>query len=50
MGPTGLDGDNIVLIDALEYDTMDKPEFEAALDSIGLALSKHYSVLGAFRV
>lgn len=48
-GAYGLDGDNIVLVDALEYDTMDKPEFEAALDSIGLALSKHYRVLGAFR-
>ncbi|PKL26205.1 MAG: hypothetical protein CVV47_02550 [Spirochaetae bacterium HGW-Spirochaetae-3] len=49
-GAYGLDGDDIVLIDTLEYDTMDKPEFEATLDSIGLALSRHYSVLGAFRV
>jgi hypothetical protein len=48
-GAYGLDGDDIVLIDTLEYDTMDKPEFEAALDSIGLALSRHYDVLGAFR-
>ncbi len=48
-GAYGLDGDDVVLIDTLEYATMDKPEFEAALDSIGLALSRHYSVLGAFR-
>ena len=48
-GAYGLDGDDIVLIDTLEYATMDKPEFEAALDSIGLALSRHYDVLGAFR-
>lgn len=48
-GAYGLDGDDIVLVDTLEYDTMDKREFEAAIDSIGLALSKHYSVLGAFR-
>lgn len=48
-GAYGLDGDDVVLIDTLEYDTMDKREFEAAIDSIGLALSKHYSVLGAFR-
>jgi len=48
-GAYGLDGDDIVLIDTLEYGTMDKPEFEAALDSIGLALSRHYGVLGAFR-
>jgi hypothetical protein len=48
-GAYGLDGGDVVIIDTLEYTTMDKPEFEAALDSIGLALSKHYSVLGAFR-
>lgn len=48
-GAYGLDGDDIVLIDTLEYGTMDKPEFEAALDSIGLALSRHYGILGAFR-
>ncbi len=48
-GAYGLDGSDIVLIDTLEYDTMDKTEFEAALDSIGLALSRHYGELGAFR-
>lgn len=48
-GAYGVDGDDIVLIDTLEYGTMDKPEFEAALDSIGLALSRHYGILGAFR-
>lgn len=48
-GAYGIDGNDIVLVDTLEYETMDKSEFEAALDSIGLALSKHYSVLGAFR-
>ncbi len=48
-GAYGLDGDDIVLVDTLEYDTMDKPEFEATLDSISLALSRHYGVLGAFR-
>ena len=48
-GAYGLDGGDIVLIDTLEYDMMDKSEFEAALDSIGLALSRHYGILGAFR-
>jgi len=48
-GAYGIDGDDIVLVDTLEYETMDKNEFEAALDSIGLALSRHYGVLGAFR-
>lgn len=48
-GAYGVDGNDIVLIDTLEYETMDKPEFEASLDSIGLALSRHYGVLGTFR-
>jgi len=49
-GAYGLDGGDVVLIDTLEYATMDKQEFEASLDSIGLALSRHYGVLGAYRV
>ena len=48
-GAYGIDGDDVVLVDTLEYDNMDKNEFEAALDSIGMALSKHYAVLGAYR-
>lgn len=48
-GAYGIDGDDIVLVDTLEYETMDKSEFEAALDSIGLALSRHYGALGSFR-
>lgn len=48
-GAYGLDAEDVVLIDTLEYDTMDKAEFEAALDSIGLALSRHYGILGSFR-
>ncbi|MGD9940952.1 MAG: YbjN domain-containing protein [Clostridia bacterium] len=48
-GAYALDGDDVVLLDTLEYDTMDKSEFEAALDSISLALSRHYGILGSFR-
>lgn len=48
-GAYGIDGNDLVLVDTLEYDTIDKNEFEAALDSIGLALSKHYSILGTYR-
>ncbi|TFG84612.1 MAG: hypothetical protein E4H20_02675 [Spirochaetales bacterium] len=48
-GAYGIDGNDIVLVDTLEYDNMDKNEFEAALDSIGMALSKHYAVLGKYR-
>jgi len=48
-GAYALDGEDIVLLDTLEYGTMDKEEFEAALDSISLALSRHYGILGSFR-
>ncbi len=48
-GAYGIDGNDIVLVDTLEYETMDKSEFEAGLDSIGLALSRHYGELGSFR-
>jgi len=49
MGPTALENDEIVLIDTLEYDTMDFEDFRAALDAIALALSQHYSILSPFR-
>lgn len=48
-GAYALDGDEVVLIDTLEYDTMDKEEFEAALDAIGFALSQHYPALARYR-
>ncbi len=48
-GAYGIEGDDIVLVDTLEYDTMDKTEFEAALDSVGMALAKHYAILGKYR-
>ncbi len=44
-GAYALDGDDVVLIDTLEYDTMDKAEFEAAIDAIGFALTEHYPLL-----
>ncbi len=47
-GAYALDGDEVVLIDTLEYDTMDKEEFEASLDAIGFALSEHFPVLSRY--
>jgi hypothetical protein len=47
-GAYALDGDEIVLMDTLRYDTMDKEEFEASLDSIGFALSEHFPVLSRY--
>jgi hypothetical protein len=47
-GAYALDGDEVVLIDSLEYDTMDKQEFEASLDALGFALSEHFPVLSRY--
>lgn len=48
-GAYALDGDDVVLVDTLEYATMDKPEFEASLDAIGFALAEHYPLLSRFK-
>ena len=40
-GAYGLDGEKVVIINTLEYDTMDFSEFRAALDAISLALTQH---------
>ena len=48
-GAYALEGDDVVLIDTLEYATMDQSEFEASVDAIGFALSEHYPVLSRFK-
>jgi hypothetical protein len=48
-GAYALEKDRIVLIDTLEYDSMDYTEFRATLDAFNLALSQHYSVLSGYR-
>jgi len=48
-GAYALDGDDIILVDTLESETMDRSELEASLDAVGFALSQHYPVLGKFR-
>lgn len=48
-GAYGLDDEDVVITDTLEHASMDKSEFEAVLDAIGVALSQHYPVLGKFR-
>ena len=48
-GAYGLEKEKIVLIDTLEYDTMNYSEFRAALDAFSLALTEHYPVLSAYR-
>ena len=48
-GAYGLDKEKVVLIDTLEYDSLDYSEFRGALDALGLALTQHYPVLSAYR-
>jgi hypothetical protein len=48
-GAYALEGNNVIIMDALLADTMDIEEFQASLDAIGMALSQHYQVLSKFR-
>jgi hypothetical protein len=48
-GAYALDGDDVVIVDTLEYADMDKSEFEASLDAIGFALAQHYPLLSRFK-
>jgi predicted house-cleaning NTP pyrophosphatase (Maf/HAM1 superfamily) len=48
-GAYALQGDDIVLIDSLEGESMDLSEFQASLDSFGVALSQHYQILAKYR-
>jgi hypothetical protein len=48
-GAYGLAEESVILIDTLQYTTMDLEEFQASLDAIGLALAQHYPILSKFR-
>jgi hypothetical protein len=48
-GAYALEDEKIILIDSLEYDTMDYGEFRATLDAFSLALTQHYSILSKYR-
>jgi hypothetical protein len=48
-GAYALEKDKIVIIDTLEYDTMDYEEFRATLDAFSLALIQHYPILSKYR-
>jgi hypothetical protein len=47
-GAYAIDGEEVVLVDTLEYEGMDKNEFEASLDAIGFSLNEHYPLLSRF--
>ena len=48
-GAYALDNQKIVLLNTLQYDTMDYEEFRATLDSFSFALIQHYPVLSKYR-
>ncbi len=47
-GSYGIEGDHIVLTDALELTDLDFSEFEASVDSLSLALASHLNALAPF--
>jgi hypothetical protein len=48
-GAYALEDNQIVLINTLDYDTMDYGEFRSTLDSFSLALVQHYPILSSLR-
>jgi hypothetical protein len=47
-GAYAIEETSIILIDSLEAPTMDLEEFQASLDSTGLALAQHYPRLAKY--
>lgn len=47
-GAYALDGDEVFLVDTLEYSGLDKSEFQASLVAIGFAVAEHYPLLARF--
>lgn len=47
-GSYGIEGDHVVLTDALLLESLDFSEFEASVESLLLALSSHLSALAPF--
>ncbi len=48
-GSYGVDGEDVVLSDALELENLDFNEFQASFDSLTVALASHLSTLAPFR-
>ena len=48
-GAYAIDNKKVVLIDSMEYNTMDYEVFRATLDSFSLALTQHYPILSKYR-
>ena len=48
-GAYGIEGDAIVISDALQLENLDYNEFAATVDDIGLAVASHHGRLAKFR-
>jgi len=48
-GAYAVDKDKIILLDTLQYESMDNEDFRATLDSFSMALVEHYPILSKFR-
>jgi hypothetical protein len=47
-GAFGLEGDAVVIVDALELENLDFNEFQAVLDDMSMAVSKHHPNLSRY--
>ena len=48
-GAYAIDKNKVILLDTLQYETMDNEDFRATLDSFSMALTEHYPILSKFR-
>jgi hypothetical protein len=48
-GAYAIEENDVILMDTLELENLDLPEFQASLDAMGLALAQHYPRLSSFR-
>jgi hypothetical protein len=49
-GAFGVEGSAVVITTALQLENLDFNEFQAVIDDVTMAISKHYPVLSKFRV
>jgi hypothetical protein len=48
-GAFGIEGDAVVITDSLPLEDLDFSEFQAVIDDIGLAITRHYPALSKYR-
>jgi hypothetical protein len=49
-GAFGIEGNAVVITHALDLENLDFNEFQAVIEDVAMAISKHYPVLSKFRV